>query len=483
MLNVVFAAVRTKVMALLLGPAGIGLFGLYSSICDLTRSVAGLGINSSGVRQIAEAVGTGDAQRIACTVTTLRRVALYSGALGALLLLIFSKPLSRLTFGNYEHTGAVALLALAVFFGDVSAAQGALVQGMRRISDLAKMSVLGALYGTLFSIPIIYFFRERGVVPSLVCVAAMGILTSWWYARKIKVERVRLSVRQIMDETGALLKLGVVFMASVLMMMGAAYLTRIIVLRKINLEAAGWFQAAWTLGGYYINFILQAMGADFYPRLTAVANDNTECNRLVNEQAEVSLLLAAPGVIATLTFAPLVMQLFYASDFRPAVVVLRWICLGMTLRVASWPMGFILLAKGERKLFFWSELLSNLLFVGLVWLGVGIWGLKGTGIAFFGLYVAYWIGIYVIVRRLSGFRWSSANRRVVLLLAPTMAVVFVSWYFLPSLAAMIFGVAITLLAGIYSLRTLCALMPFEQMPSPLRKIIMFFRSLLPNANV
>ena len=247
-LNVVFAMVRTKVMALLLGPAGIGLFGLYSSICDLTRSVAGLGINSSGVRQIAEAVGTGDAQRIARTVTTLRRVALYSGALGALLLLIFSKPLSRLTFGNYEHTGAVALLALAVFFGDVSAAQGALVQGMRRISDLAKISVLGALYGTVFSIPIIYFFRERGVVPSLVCVAAMGILTSWWYARKIKVERVRLSLRQITDETSALLKLGVVFMASGLMMMGTAYLTRIIVLRKLNLEAAGCFQAAWTLG-------------------------------------------------------------------------------------------------------------------------------------------------------------------------------------------------------------------------------------------
>lgn len=476
-LNVVFAIVRTKVMALLLGPAGIGLFGLYSSICDLTRSVAGLGINSSGVRQIAEAVGTGDAQRIARTVTTLRRVALYSGALGALLLLIFSKPLSRLTFGNYEHTGAVALLALAVFFGDVSAAQAALVQGMRRISELAKMSVLGALYGTLFSIPIIYFFRERGVVPSLVCVAAMGILTSWWYARKIKVERVRLSLRQITDETGALLKLGVVFMASVLMTMGTAYLTRIIVLRKINLEAAGCFQAAWTLGGYYISFILQAMGADFYPRLTAVANNHAECNRLVNEQAEVGLLLAGPGVIATLTFAPLVMQLFYASEFWPAVEVLRWICLGMTLRVASWPMGFILLAKGARKLFFWSELLSSLLYVGLVWLGVGFWGLNGTGIAFFGLYVIYWIGIYAIVRRLSGFRWSPANRRVVLLLAPAVAAVFVSGYFLPSLAAMIFGAAVTLLAGIYSLRTLCALVPLEQMPSPLRKIIIFFRSL------
>src|ERR1700741_1667952 len=84
-LNIGFGIVRTKAMALLLGPAGIGLLGLYGSIADLARCLAGLGINSSGVRQIAEAVGTGDSHRVACTVTTLRRVAFYTGGLGALL--------------------------------------------------------------------------------------------------------------------------------------------------------------------------------------------------------------------------------------------------------------------------------------------------------------------------------------------------------------------------------------------------------------
>ena len=215
----------------------------------------------------------------------------------------------------------------------------------------------------------------------------------------------------------------------------------IMVLRKIDLAAVGCYQAAWVLGGTYVGFIIQAMGADFYPRLTAVANDNPECNRLVNEQAEVGLLMAGPGVLATLTFAPLVIQLFYSAKFGPAVEILRWICLGMMLRVASWPMGFILIAKGERKLYFWTELLSNLLYLALVWAGMMIFGLKGTGMAFFGLYVVYWIGIYLIVRRLSGFRWSAANRRLAFLFVPLVAAVFVSWYFLPRVAAAILGVA------------------------------------------
>ena len=474
--------VRTKAIALILGGTGVGLFALYGYVNDLTRSIAGMGVNSSGVRQIAEAAGTGDAQRLARTATTLRRVAFCSGTIGALMLLALSKPISWLTFKDYSHTGSVALLALAVFFADVSQGQAALVQGMRRISDLARMSVLGAFYGTLFSIPIIYFFHEKGVAPTLVCVAAAGILTSWWYARKIKIERVAMSMREAREETAALLKLGVVFMTTGLMMPGAGYLVSIMVLRKFDLAAAGCYQAAAVLGGTYVGFITQAMGADFYPRLTAVARDDKECNRLVNEQAEVGLLLAGPGVIATLTFAPLVIWIFYSSSFGPAVEILRWICLGMMLRVASWPMAFILIAKGERKLYFWTELLANGLFVFLVWAGLTVFGLKGSGMAFFGLYAAYGTGIYLIVRRLSGFRWSGANLRLAAWFAPGLTAVFVSGYFLPQIATVIFGATLTLLTGVYSLKTLCTLVPLERFPGPVRMAISFLRLAPAKAN-
>jgi len=487
-LNMGLGFIRTKAMAVLLGTTGYGLMGLYGQVQDLTRTVAGVGMNNSGVRQIAAAVGTGDSQRVARTVTTLRRVAFGTGALGALLLAIFRHPISRMTFGDDNHAGSIALLAVAVFFGDISAAQGALVQGMRKIADLARISVLGAFYGTLFSIVIVYYFyrqgaAQKGVVPSLVCVAGMAILTSWWYARKIKVERPVMTTRQVVDESSELLKLGVVFMARSLMTLGATYLIVIMVRQKISLGAVGCFQAAWALGGQFTSFILEAMGADFYPRLTAVANDNVECNRLVNEQAEVGLLLAGPGVIATLTFAPLVIQLFYTAEFGPAAEILRWICLGMMLRVASWPMGFILIAKGERQLYFWTELLGNLTFISLVWAGISVYSLKGTGMAFFGMYIVYSAGIYLVVRRLSGFRWSKANRQLAFLFVPLVATVFVSWYFLPRAAVAIAGAAITIGAGVYSLKTLCKLIPLERLPRVVQKLVVLFRLASPETIV
>ena len=269
--------------------------------------------------------------------------------------------------------------------------------------------------------------------------------------------------------------MGLVFMASGLMTMGAGFLISVLVLHKLDLAAAGCFQSAWILGGLYVGFIMQAMGADFFPRLTAVANDHPECNRLVNEQAEVGLLMAGPGVLATLTFAPLVIRLFYTSEFWPAADILCWICLGMMLRVASWPMSFILVAKGARKLFFWSELLTNLLFVGLVWLGLKFFGLTGTGIAFCGMYAAYWVGIYLLVRRLSGFRWSKANRQLALIFLPLVAGLFASRALLPQLATMILGTLLTLGVGIFSIKTLCTLVPLERFPGPVRKTILFLR--------
>jgi enterobacterial common antigen flippase len=473
-LNIGIGIVRTKVMAVLLGPAGVGLFGLYSSVADLTQSIAGMGVNSSGVRQIAEAAGSNNAERIAGTATVLRRTSIILGVLGSVLLVAFSKQVSRLTFGNDQHAWAVSLLSIAVFFRLVSAGQGALIQGMRRIADLAKMGVLGAVFATVISIPIVYFFREKGIVPSLIAVAAMTIVTSWWYSRKINITIPSMVASQVGQEAAALLKLGFAFMASGLMTLGVAYAVRVTVLRTIGYEATGLYQSAWTLGGLYVGFILQAMGADFYPRLTASIHNHAACNRLVNEQARIGLLLAGPGVIATLTFAPLVIALFYSAKFSAAVGILRWICLGATLQVITWPMGFIIVAKGNQYLFFLSELAWTIVAVGLAWICVKSYGLNGAGIAFFGSYVFHGLLIYPIVRRLSGFRWSNDNLRTGSLFLSAIALVFAAFYVLPFGWAICLGTLALALTGAYSVRVLLTLVSLGQVPRPLRKVFAVF---------
>ena len=196
------------------------------------------------------------------------------------------------------------------------------------------------------------------------------------------------------------------------------------------------------------------MGTDFYPRLTAVADDNEQCNRLVNEQTEVGLLLAGPGIFVTLALAPIILAVFYSTRFFAAVGVLRWLCLGTLLQVVTWPMSYILVAKSKQALFFASEATWAISSLGLAWLGIRWSGLRGVGMAFAGSYLVYGVLLLFIVGALSGFRWSEANRMTGLLYFSLIVFVFSGFSFLPSAPAFCLGIAVALMSLVYSIRKL-----------------------------
>lgn len=473
-------AVRTKAMAALLGPAGFGLSGLFASLQDLARCLAAMGITTSGVRQIAAAAGSGEEQTIARTVIVLRRITILLGLMAAVVLAVFAKPIAMVTFENEgvnaaQHAPEVALLGLAVMLFTIAGGQDAIIQGTRRIGNMAFISIVGSILAVGVTVPTLYLLRERGIVPSLVLVAAISCALSWWYGRKVHIVPVTVSAREVRQEAAALFKLGMAFLGSGLLTMGASYVIRTMVSRMDGLDAAGFYQSAWALAGMYASVVLQAMGADFYPRLAGVANNDSECNRLVNEQVQVSLLLSGPGLIATLTLAPLVIAIFYTPSFEAAVQPLRWICLGMALRVLSWPLGFIIVAKAQQIKFIAVEVLATIVHISFAFWGVKHFGVNGAGMAFLGLYVVHSCVIFWLVRRTTGFHWSPENIRVGACVLGLTLASFLAFEFVPFWPATIFGLLAATTSGIYALRGLTRLVPLERLPGPVRKIVILLK--------
>lgn len=446
--------VRTKIIALILGPSGVGLTGIYMSISSLVSTFSGMGIRESGVQQIAGAFGTGDQLRMARIVSALRRTTLISGVAGLCLLLIMSGGISQLTFGNSARTFDIALLSIAIFFGAVSGGQTALIQGMRRVGDLAKLSMLGALVGTLFSIPIIYFLGERGIVYIFLIVAATGCIASWWYSKKIEVPSAKLDWRDSLFEARPLLKLGLALMLGWLLTVCTQYILRVFVVRYYGLTAAGVYQASTALSTIYVSVILNAMLTDYYPRLSAAASDNNHCKMLINNQVEVGLLLAVPGILAIMTFAPFVIVLFYSSKFMLAVDILRWQILGVVLQVVTWPMGFMLRAKGNGKLFFMTEMFANVMKLGLSWLGITYFGLAGIGMAYFAMTLSYLVLIYWVIGKYYQFTFSAVNVQLLAFFAIATGIVFLTPYYLSKSIYLVINTGIAVVTGIYSFKTL-----------------------------
>lgn len=450
-IQIIIRVIQAKFLAILLGPAGVGLIGIYNSIIELLEKFSGMGIRSSGVRQIAEALGTNDETKIATIIVTLRRIVFFLGIIGILILFFFRSSISQISFGDTSHSSTLGIISVIIFMLSISNGQTAVIQGMRRIGDLAKFNILSRLLGLVFGIPFVYFLGERGIAPFLIVGAISVLLSSWWYAKNVSFQNIYVSWKDMIVEAKSLLQLGLAFMFSGLISLGTMYFIRVVIIRELGIDEAGYFQAANSLSSIYVGFILSAMSADFYPRLTSVSNDNIVCNRMVNEQAEISLLLATPGIIATLTFAPYVISIFYSAQFTPAIDILRWTILGIFLRVACWPMCFILLAKGKGKIFLFTEFSSHAVYLALVFFLIRWTGLQGIGIAFFGLYIFHWILIFSVVKKISGFSFSKANTKLYSFTIPILFLVFLSAYFLSNFWATLIGTSSTLIIGIYCL--------------------------------
>ncbi|MEZ5503142.1 MAG: O-antigen translocase [Halioglobus sp.] len=453
-INLLLGMVRMKFAAVLIGTAGVGLVGVYQSLQAVAGTLAGLGIQQSAVRDIAAAVGRDDALAIGRTVVALRRMCWLTGVLGALALVALASPLSRYTFGTDSYALDIALLAPTIFLTRIQGGQAAILQGMRRIGDLARLTLIGAAGGSLGAVLFYAWLGLRGIIPALLFMAVVQGVATWLYARRLVIPPIRMPWRETLGNAHGMLRLGLAFMGSGVLAAAVAYLTRAWITQQQDLMAVGLFTAAFSLSGMFINFILGAMGADYFPRLTAVAHDKEAMRRLVNEQTEIGLLLAIPGLLATLTLAPWLIRGFFSTEFLPAAGLLQWFILGCLGQVIAWPLGYIMLALARSRWFLATETSFHLLHLGMIWIALAFIGLEGVAMAFFVLYLLYAIVLYALAWRLIGFTWSPATRRLLTLFLPLVALAFLCGRFLPLAQATAVGMLLTAAAALFCLRAL-----------------------------
>lgn len=408
-INIAVGLVKMKIVAVLLGPAGVGLAGLYMSLVQTASSVAAMGLGSVGTRQIAAANAEGGDEAVGRTRRALFWGTMGLGAIGGLAFWLASSWIARVVLADEARAHDVALLAVGVALTVAASSQGALLTGLRRIGDLARVNVWSGAFGAILGVLSLWLWGDKGLIAMVLAAPVASFLVGHYYVARLgPPSGAKVGLGAMSQEWRVMLTLGFAFMVSGVVAHLGHLAVRALVQRELGAEALGHFQAAWTIGMTYLGFVLGAMGADYYPRLTAAITDKDAACRLVNEQTEVALLLCAPPLLAVLGLVPWVIHLLYSAEFGPAVEILRWQLLGDILKVMSWPLGFVILARGAGNTFVISESIGVGVFVVGVALLLPLIGIVATGIAFLAMYVIYLPLVLWLGGRPIDFQWTLA---------------------------------------------------------------------------
>lgn len=460
--NIFISLLRSKFIALLLGPSGLGIVSLLTTTLGLITGITNFGLGISAVKSIAAASNSGDKQKLGKTVAVFKRLVWFTGGLGFVLTLILATFLSEIAFSNKAYTISFALISISLLFTQISAGQNAILQGMRKIKYMAKANVLSAFVGLIISVPFYFFLEKKGITPAIILTSLSTLLISFFFSSKVNIQKETIDKMTFKTEGKEMLKMGFLISMSSLITIGASYILRIYISHAGGLNDVGLFTAGFAIIGTYAGMVFTAMGADYFPRLATVAHDNLKCQQEINQQAEIAILILAPILIFLLVFIKWGIVLLYTSQFLNITNMIRWATLGIFFQALSWSLGYVLLAKGASKTFFWNEIVSNGYLLGLNVLGYHYFGLTGLGVSYLLAYFLHFIQMVIVCKKLYRIQLDRTAWQMFTVQFVIAAFCFIEGHFLPEVLACLIGCVLIVVSITYSWKELNKRVPLKK---------------------
>lgn len=404
--NIFITLIRSKVIALLIGTAGMGLNGLFLSGLNLIKTLTSLGIAESAVRDISKAHSTADTDHIGKTFTIFKRWIWITAILGIIVTIVFSPLFSKFSFNSSKYTTSYIWLSITFVFGALSGGIYTLLRGTRQIKYLAQANIIGGIVGLVVALPIFYFYGINGVVPSIIITAFANYLVSLYFRSKIKYTPVAVSWKDTLQLGKPMVQLGLSLTVINLLAAAIGFVLNAYISKTGSLNDLGIYNAGLAIVDGYVGMVFTAMATDYFPRLSGLIDNESKWKQLVNEQSELVIIILSIVLVLLITTTPILIRILLSKEFLGAQDFIFWAVLAIPLKGLTWVTGFVVLAKGHNRLFLIIEVIANLILLSFNLLFYKLFGITGLGFSMVASYIIFIIIMIAVLKSKYQFMFS-----------------------------------------------------------------------------
>ena len=385
-----------KVIVVLLGSPALLFVGNLKSVFTILQQISGAGVYEGAVKYLSGEYK--DRQTfILQACLSLMLVGFFIST--ALYFILYDQILNLLQLDENDRnlipwlTGGIVLSLLCFVFHTL---MQSFFHGLKSYKIIVQSTLISALLTLGVSTALIYYTNKLGLVLSVFVPSVIMLLTycfhirkSWHFGKMLFGKPFRLFVFKPVLSFTLMSAVAAMVFPSVLIVI------RSLLVEHSGVELASYWEGYSRLSLFISGLAISSISLYYLPKLVE-ANTGQEMLRVVFWGVKFLFVVAFPAMLLIFWFGNDIIPLLYASSFLETIFLLKWELLGTFLKLLSFTVSFIMIAKKLTTVFVLSELISGLLFLGLSMLFIDLYAVVGASIAFAGTYFLYllWAVIY-----------------------------------------------------------------------------------------
>lgn len=379
--------VSVKVVASIIGPAGVALVGQLNNFASIAMSLSSGGINNGITKYISEFKN--DEGKVRTYLSTALSITVICSLCVGVAMILLNRLLSRLILQTNEYWYVFLIFGVTILLYALNLMLLSVVNGFKEFKKYVKINIANSIVGLCFTLTFVLTLGLPGALVSAVTYQSVMMFITLWMIRKsswatwsnFKERLNKLASKQYFKYT--LMTLTTAAMVPISQLVLRSY-----VISEISPVEAGWWEAMNRLSNMYLMIITSSFTVYYMPRLSELS-DKIELRREIFKAYKVILPILIVGITVVYLFRHLIIRILFTPEFLPMENLFIWQLIGDLFKICAWLLSFILVAKAMTKEYITTEVIFAISYIVLSFIFMHLKGVVGITQAYLLNYIIY----------------------------------------------------------------------------------------------